>query len=992
LAEHPEFARLDALLDQALDRAPAERAQWIAAACGADDALKERLLRLVALAEGGDEALPAGGGLRGEVWNEFVKEVDQEEETAIRSGERLGRYEIRGLLGVGAMGRVYRGFDPALGREVAIKSLRHAWDQDTATEERRRFEREARLLATLNHPNIASIFGWEIIDGSPCLVLELIEGQTLADRLRRGPLRVAEAIEVALEVAAALEEAHAKGVVHRDLKPGNVARDASGRVKVLDFGIAKVVAPDEAPPADPAHVTTGTGAVLGTAPYMSPEQVRGEPVDTRTDVWAFGTLLYEMLSGRRAFDGRGPAEIMAAVLRDDVDWSRLPADTPAPVRRLLRRCLRRDLRERLQDIGDARIELQELDDVESALAPASSRDRSFVPWALAAVLAAVLAFVWTRPAVAPGPPPVVRLALELPAGLSLADDYPAPFDVSPDGTRLVVLALRDGVQRLYLRKVDGTAAEVVAGTEGAWQPVFSPDGTAIAFFADRKLKRAPLDGGPVLAIAEASGNARGASFAPDGSVVFAPSQTSGLMRVDPNGGTPTTVTKLDMPGGDHSHRWPQVLPGGRWVIFTAGSDAASFDEAHLDAVSLDTGERRRLLPEASHGRYAGGRLFFARAGRMFAVAFDPYTLVLRGSPEMVLEGLHYDPRNGGAHFAISESGTLIYVPAAPTSPESYLAWIDGAAQITRIGDTARVFREPRLSPDGRRVAARIGTEASSDLWMVDTTTATLTRLSFGLSPRRPVWMPDGRTVTVAAHADGRWRLLNLPLGGAATPVVVYESPNRLYPNAWTPDARALVFQERRPDTGWDVRLLEAGPDGRATGAVRDLAATPFNETYASVSPDGRYFAYDCDELDQIFGIYIAPLDEPAARVRGADTNSRWPRWGRDGQLYCWFPPGARPGRSRVPEGLHRIPRRPNAPGWAPAGSDPLWRPPIDAFAIVRRLSVAAYAPFDVDLTRSEPRFLVLETGARGAPPPIDRPVVVLNWPRELDAHGLAQPH
>jgi serine/threonine-protein kinase len=917
LAEHPDFARLDALLDQALDHPPSERARWIESACGTDAVLKTRLLRLVALAEGGDEALPPSGGMRGEVWDEFVREVDGEAETGIRSGERLGRYEIRGLLGVGAMGRVYRGYDPTLGREVAIKSLLHAWDQD-ATEERRRFEREARLLATLNHPNIASIFGWEIIEGSPYLVMELVEGQTLAERLRRGPLRVTEAVEVARQVAAALEAAHAKGVVHRDLKPGNVALDPSGRVKVLDFGIAKGLARDDAAPGETAGPTTGTGAIVGTAPYMSPEQVRGDAVDTRTDVWAFGTLLYEMMSGRRAFDGHGHAEIMAAVLRDEVDWSRLPADTPTSVRRVLRRCLRRDVRERLQAIGDARLELQETDDPVGPPVPPRPWPRAWVPWLLASLFAAALAFVWTRPAVAPGAPPVARLALELPAGLALADDYPAPFDVSPDGARLVVLALRDGVQRLYVRKVDGMAAEAVGGTDGAWQPAFSTDGSSIAFFADRKLKRVPVEGGPVVVLAEASANARGASFTPDGSVVYAPSQTSGLFRVDGNGGAAVQVTKPDLLRGEYSHRWPQVLPGGRWAIFTVGSDSASFDEAHLDAVALDTGERRHLVPEAAQGRYAGGRLYFARAGRMFAVAFDPQTLAQRGSPEMVLEGVHYDPRNGGAHFAISESGTLIYAPAAPTSAEAYLAWVDAAGRLTRIGDTARVFREPRLSPDGRRVAARIGTESSSDLWIVDTTTATLTRLSFGLSPRRPVWTPDGRAVTVAAQADGRWRLLNLPLAGASTPAVVYESVNRVYPNAWTPDARSLVFQEQRADTGWDVRLLEVGPDGRATGAVRDLASTPFNETYATVSPDGRYFAYDCDELDQVFGIYIAPLSDPAARVRGTDTNSRWPHWGRDGELYCWSPPGARPGRSKVPEGLHRITRRPHVPGWAPA--------------------------------------------------------------------------
>jgi Tol biopolymer transport system component len=974
LAEVDDFARLDALLDQALDLPRAERAGWVAQTCADDALLAARLRRLLALAADEETVLPPSGGLRGPMWDELVREME-EPSPGVRPGQMLGRYEIRGLLGEGAMGRVYRGYDPMLAREVAIKSLVHAWDPDAAALGRRRFEREARLLATLNHPNVAAIYGWEMAGGAPHLVLELVEGGTLAERLQKGPLGQAAAVRIALQIAGALEEAHRKGVVHRDLKPANVALDDALRVKVLDFGIARMAV--RAPATGEASFSTDEHVVIGTAPYMSPEQVRGEPADTPTDVWAFGCVLYEMLVGRRLFDGRSPAEIMAAVLRDPLDWAALPVGTAPGLRRLLRRCLRRDPRERLRDIGDASIELQELDQDEAPPPPLEAPRPRARGLALAAVaVCAAAALGWWRAAGPEAAPAAARLSLELPSGVVLADDYTAPFDLSADGTRLVLLTFDGTRTHLFVRRLDALALQPLPEADGAWQPALSPDGTEVAFFGARALKRAALDGSPAVTLAETSANQRGLTWLPDGSIVYSASQSSGLTRVPRGGGAGAALTSLDLALGEGSHRWPHALPGGRFVLFTCGQDGVPFDEASIDAVDPATGERRRVLENAAYARYAGGRLFFVRGGRLLAARFDPETLALGGAAELVADGVRFDLRNGGAHYAVAGNGTIVYGPAAPVSTDAYLSWVDPAGRVTRITDTARAFRDPRLSPDGRRIAARIGGGVGSDLWLVDGDSGSLTRASFGLAPHRPIWTADGRGVTVSAQQDGGWRLLTVPTSGPSRPQVLMESADRLYPNAWTPDGRSLVFQERRADTGWDLRIVDVDASGAASGPARDLLATPFQEAGATLSQDGRYLAYESDELDAITGVYVAPLADPAARTRASELSVRWPRWRAGHELFCWFPPRARPHTVIALGGVHRI-------QWAagrPLGrSEPVWPDPQEAHALVSRLSVAAYASYDVDASPRGPRFLMLENSVPPAAAAPAQPVVILHW-------------
>ena len=497
-------------------------------------------------------------------------------------GQQLGRYEIVNLLGAGGMGRVYLARDPSLGREVAIKALAHAFRGDSGS--LRRFEREARVLAALSHPNIAAIYGFEHLDGAPYLVLERVDGETLAQRLSRGPLSRAEALSVAAQISEGLEEAHAKGVVHRDLKPSNVMLTSGDRAKLVDFGLAKTAGAqgDTAITDLVDEPITVSGTLLGTARYMSPEQVRGEEAGTRTDVWAFGCLLYEMLTGRAAFAGPSVADVLAAVLRDEPDWTALPRDLPAGIHRLLRRCLQRDPRLRLQHIGDARLEIADAS-LESSPAllpvppptpipgaaaspspPAGSRAAGpgvarYGRWLLAfaaLVLVAGAAIAW-RAWPASTPPRAVRLSLDLPAGVTLSTDYAPPFAVAPAGSPIVLEAVERGASRLYLRGLGDLALQPLAGTEGARQPFFSPDGAFVAFFADRKLVKVPIEGGPALPLADFGGNPRGAAWAGDGTIIVAPSQTSGLVRLSDRGGVPTPLTTLDPSRGEYSHRWPQ---------------------------------------------------------------------------------------------------------------------------------------------------------------------------------------------------------------------------------------------------------------------------------------------------------------------------------------------------------------------------------------------------------------------------------------------------
>ena len=626
MAEKSRWAKIDATFEAALDRPPAERARWLDAECAGDALLRAQVEKLLALSEREDDALRPLGALAGPVWDDVAHGLETEPaDVDLPPGHVVGAYRIQSILGRGGTGTVYRAFDPRLEREVAVKSLSRGFDEGSP--DLRRLEREAKLLASLNHPNIAVVYELLFVEHVPYLVLELVPGESLAARIARGPLALADAVAVGSQVAEAVEEAYRNGVVHRDLKPGNVMLTPSGRVKVLDFGLAKA-RPDAGPDVTPsfpgsAPPTTRDGVVMGTPAYMSPEQARGEPVDHRTDVWALGCILYEMVTGHRAFRGETVTETLAAVLRDDVDWQRLPGGTPPALRRLLRRCLQKDVRLRLQDVGDARLELSEMPaDARgwprlAALAPPAAMVAAGL--GLAALLAVVLrGRPVPAPASAPGSP--VRATLRMGSDHRLWVGGSHSFAVSPDAARLAFVGESAGQTQLFVRDLSDYAARPVRNSEEARSPFFSADGRWIGFFAQGELRKVAAAGGTAETIGAAGLQPRGASWAPDGRIVFAQAGTPGLHLLDAAGGEARLVSRLDTARGEVGHLWPQWLPGTDTVLFTVQHAGGSGNTDDLAVVAIATGERRRLRQGAQASYAASGHLVFVSNGGLEAGA------------------------------------------------------------------------------------------------------------------------------------------------------------------------------------------------------------------------------------------------------------------------------------------------------------------------------------------------------------------------------------
>jgi serine/threonine protein kinase len=568
----------------------------------------------------------------------------------ITIGTKLGSYEVTGAIGAGGMGEVYQAHDTKLGRDVAIKVLPEAFAHDP--ERLSRFQREAKMLAALNHSNIATIHGLEQSSGTSYLVMELVPGETLAEQIERdGAVPIEEALAIAKQIAEALEAAHEKGIIHRDLKPANVKLTPEGKVKVLDFGLAKAFAGDgatEDPSNSPtlSRAATMKGVILGTAAYMSPEQARGKAVDKRTDIWAFGAVLYELLTGKPAFRGEDVTDILAAVVRAEPDWQALPAATPTQVRSLLRRCLQKDKTLRLQAAGDARIEIQEAIAApkDSGVAQATPASGSKLLLAVAAALALLLVVasgaLWrvTRP-VEQSLRPLVRLDVDLGPDVSLGSSRGADTILSPDGTRIVFVSQG----RLLIRRLDQPNATELAGTQGAFAPFFSPDGQWIAFFTPGRLQKISVEGGSPITLCN-SGNAAGGSWGEDGNIVAALNLTQGLSRIPSAGGPPTPAS--DLQNGEFTHRWPQILPGGKAVLFTASSEPA-FDLASIEVISLADGRTKTLVRGGTFGRYLpSGRLIYINRGTLFAVPFDLDHLEVRGTPVPVLDQVGYNAAQG----------------------------------------------------------------------------------------------------------------------------------------------------------------------------------------------------------------------------------------------------------------------------------------------------------------------------------------------------------
>ena len=803
----------------------------------------------------------------------------------LQSGTRLGGYEIASLLGAGGMGEVYRARDTRLGRDVAIKILspRIAADRDAVL----RFEREARALATLNHPNIAAIYDVIESSGQPALVLELVEGQTLADRIAATrPLSVDEALDYAKQIAEALDVAHEAGIVHRDLKPGNIKVTEDGRIKVLDFGLAKAIAAasGESSGADLANSPTITvhgthqGAILGTAAYMSPEQARGKRLDKRTDIWAFGCVLFEMLTGKRAFDGETSSDVIAAIIERAPDLSLLPTATPAQVQRVIARCLEKDAKRRARDIADVRVEL----DAAAPSTPASSRQVfSRAPLLAAGALMIVamtglIAWLWRAPAVTPPAP--IEFSFGPPPGHTLTPATPPAL--SPDGRHIAFVAVDERqVPAIWIRAIDRQELRRLDGTEGAANSLhWSPDSKALAFFTGRSFKRINIDGGPALTILAGQVSNLGASWGPDDTILMAPANRTSLVRIAASGGSPQQVTTLNTEK-ENSHRLPRWLPDAKHFLFTVRSDRP--ETLGIKVGAIDSAEVRPLINVASQGVYAesGWLLFMTPEEVLMAQRLDRSSWALQGTPQPVAAPVRYNGPSFTGSFDASDDGRVVaYVPAS--RGRSALMWFDRTGRLISTFGPEQSYRGVRVSPDGLSAAVELADEryGTREIWTIAAATNTLSRLTSNpATDWQPVFSPDGLSIAFASDRAGASTIFRVASNGAGGESTLYRDPEGgAFPRDWSRDGKHVLALIDAP-SGEPRKLVLLPVDG---GGARTVAAGNSLGGTARLSPEGDRIAIMSTETGAR-EIYVISIRD-GRRLRVSTAGGSLPTWGRNG--------------------------------------------------------------------------------------------------------------
>jgi Tol biopolymer transport system component/tRNA A-37 threonylcarbamoyl transferase component Bud32 len=819
--------RIEAVYHAALDRPPDERRAFIAAACEGDVSLSQEVESLVARHQ------PSGEHpLDRPAWK-----ASGDSTAGPAPGTRLGPYEILASIGAGGMGQVFRARDTRLDRTVAIKvSLERFSD---------RFAREARAIASLNHPNICTLHDV----GPDFLVMELVEGPTLAERLRKGALPSDEAVAIARQIAAAVEAAHDKGIVHRDLKPANIKVRPDGSVKVFDFGLARCWAQADAPASivATAEMTTGPGMILGTPGYMSPEQAMGKEVDKRADIWAFGVIFYEMLAGGRLFGGENMQEAMSAVLTREPDFDRVPAQ----FRKLLRSCLEKDPKLRLRDVGDTWRFIDGAPDA-AAPSPRSSRAAIAVAAVLAVVAAVALAAWWRSPRA--GDRPLMRLSLDLGADAIGGDG--GDIAISPDGRRIAfVVRGQDGKPQLAMRLLDQSKSTVLAGTEGAHQPFFSPDGQWIAYFTHGSLNKISIQGGAPVAVSTTANMDTGGSWEAD-DIATALGPASSISLIPAGGGEARRLTKLNW--NEKTHRWPQFLPGGN-LLFTASDSISGLEGAGTAIADRKTGVHTVVLHGGFDARFVpGGYLLYAHEGALFATKFDLERQKVLGSPVPLVEDLAADSLLGNGHFQLAVppegSSTLVYLAGKTISRQWAVTFLDPSGRTEPLIPPGEYFN-PAYSPDGRRIALVSGV----DIFVYDLARGAMTRLTTDGTSDRPVWTPDGTRIAFGSRLKpaGLWWVRG---DGGAAPESLLASDRPVVPWSFSPDGRRLAYFQIDPETGYDLWTLPidtSDPAHPKPGKPEPFLRTQFNEACPAFSPDGRWIAYASGETGPN-EIYVRP--------------------------------------------------------------------------------------------------------------------------------------
>jgi eukaryotic-like serine/threonine-protein kinase len=870
----------------------------------------------------------------------------------LQPGVRLGSYEVLAPLGAGGMGEVYRARDTRLQREVAVKVLPELFAADP--DRLARFQREAQLLASLNHPNIGSIYGFEEAEDMRALVLELVEGPTLADKLRQGAIPIDEALPIARQVADALEAAHERGIIHRDLKPANIKLRPDRTVKVLDFGLAKALeshvrTDPSASPTITSPAATQAGVVLGTAAYMAPEQAKGLDAGRTADVWAFGCVLYEMLAGRRPFDGESVSEVLAGVLKTDPDWRHLPAQTPASIRRLLRRCLEKEPRQRLQHIGDARLEIEEAlasPAPDSSTPPGSFRRRERLALMSAAVVAlaagGMLGALFFRPA-----KPGAEVRLEIVTSpttdvLSLA--------ISPDGQKVVFAAASDGRPQLWLRRLDSSAARPLAGTDFGTLPFWSPDSRSIGFFADAKLKRTAIDGGSVHEVASAPGP-MGGTWNGDGTILFAPFITGPIFQVSLKGGEPSALTAE---GEQLGHRFPQFLPDGRhFLYYVAGTPKAN--GVYLGAI--DRSVNTRLLEADAPAIYAAsGHLMFVSQGTLLAQPFNATRLSVTGDPIRVAEEVSGDAF--GAPVSASAAGPIVYRTGSLAGQRQFV-WVDRAGkELQKVGELGNaIAQSPDMSDDGRRLAIQRLVNGNVDIWWTETERWDFRRAT--TDPENDIharFSPDGSRIIYASRKKGVYDLYERSLEQPDSERLVFASALSKRPMDWSSDGRFLLFRHTDSNTGTDILGLPLDGSARSMPIVK----TDAEDTYAQFSPDGKWIVFESNKTGRP-EVFVRAFPGPGAESQVSVRGGAQARWAPNGKELFYITLDGR---------LMSVQLKPSPDGQAIEAAAPVPLFTTHVGGAIQRASGPQY------LVAPDGKRFLMNTLAGEHPSPI---TVILNW-------------